>query len=297
MGQQISQKTKNKLLVLQQDEINSYHTYNLLADRLKDDNYAQTMREIAAQEYKHCHLWKKYTEKDLKPQMAKVRFFAFLSRLLGLTFGVKLMEKGEEAAQKAYAEILDTIPEAKEVMEEEEKHEHQLIDMIDEEALKYAGSVVLGLNDALVELTGALAGLTLAFQNTRLIALTGLITGISASFSMAASEYLSQKNEQEEGDEEGQDPIKSAIYTGLAYIVTVIALVVPYLIFTNYLVALGFTLINAILVIAIFNYYISIAKDLNFRKRFMEMALISLGVAAISFLVGFIVNSVFGLEV
>ena len=297
---EITQEIRNKLLVLQQDEVNAYHTYNSLSKQLQDEGNANTMRKIALQEKKHYEIWKKYTGKELKPQMGKVRFFNFISRVLGITFGVKLMENGEDEAQEAYAEILDTVPEAKAVMEEEEVHEHQLIDMLDEEALKYAGSVVLGLNDALVELTGALAGLTLAFQNTNLIALTGLITGISASFSMAASEYLSQKNEQRDGDgddEDGQDPIKSAIYTGLAYIVTVVALVLPYLIFDHYLVALGFTLVNAILVIAIFNYYISVAKDLNFRKRFLEMAVISLGVAAISFVVGFVVNSVFGLEV
>jgi len=298
MEANVSKEVRKKLLFLQQDEINSYHTYNRLANRITDEHNANAMRQIAKQEQKHYDIWKKYTNKDLKPQMGKVRFFSFISRFLGITFGVKLMEKGEEAAQIAYGEILEEVPEAMTVMKEEEVHEDELLAMIDEEALTYAGSVVLGLNDALVELTGALAGLTLAFQNTRLIALTGLITGISASFSMAASEYLSQKNEQDETeDEEAQDPVKSAIYTGLAYIVTVVALVLPYLLFSNYLVALGFTLLNAILVIAVFNYYISVAKDLNFRKRFVEMAIISLGVAAISFLVGFVVNSVFGLEV
>ena len=67
--------------------------------------------------------------------------------------------------------------------------------MIREKQLDYVGSIVLGLNDALVELTGALAGLTLALQNTRLIAIAGLITAIAASFSMAASEYLSNKSD------------------------------------------------------------------------------------------------------
>jgi VIT1/CCC1 family predicted Fe2+/Mn2+ transporter len=47
-----------------------------------------------------------------------------------------------------------------------------------------------------VELTGALSGLTLAFRNTRLIAMAGLITGIAASLSMAGSEYLATKSEE-----------------------------------------------------------------------------------------------------
>ena len=297
MEQSITPEVMEKLLFLQQDEMNAFHTYTRLADKVKDPQNSKTLRKIAAEEKKHYEIWKGYTGKTLKPQLSKVRFFTLVASLFGLTFGIKLMEKGEDKAQAAYAEILDAVPEAKAVMEEEEIHEDELMGMLDEEALRYGGSVVLGLNDALVELTGALAGLTLAFQNTRLIALTGLITGISASFSMAASEYLSQKNEIEANGESEQDPMKSAIYTGIAYIVTVIALILPYLIFSNYLVALGFTLLNAILVIALFNYYISVTKDLNFSQRFFEMAVISLGVAMISFLVGFVVNQFFGLDV
>jgi len=178
------------------------------------------------------------------------------------------------------------------VLADEEKHEGELLDMLDEESLKYAGSVVLGLNDALVELTGALAGFTLAFQNTRIIALAGLITGISASFSMAASEYLSTKS-----DEDEQNPIKAAVYTGIAYLFTVIFLVLPFFIFKQYLVSMGMTLLNAILIIAIFNYYISVAKDLSFRKRFLEMATISLGVAVFSFIIGNIIGRVLGVDI
>jgi len=164
--------------------------------------------------------------------------------------------------------------------------------MLDEEVLKYTGSVVLGLNDALVELTGTLAGLTFAFQNTALIALSGLIVGISASFSMAASEYLSAR--AGDGD---TNPVRSALYTGLAYIFTVIILVLPYLLLDNYLLCLGWTLVNAILIIAFFNFYLAVAKDLDFKKRFLEMAAISIGVAVFSFAVGYLIRQLFGIEI
>lgn len=202
------------------------------------------------------------------------------------------MELGEEKAQKAYAELIDLIPEARQILTDEEKHEDELLEMLDEESLNYAGSVVLGLNDALVELTGALAGLTFAFQNTQVIALAGLITGISAAFSMAASEYLSSKSEGGE-----KSPVKSAVYTGIAYIITVAILILPYLIAKNYLVSLAWTIANAILVIAIFNFYISVARGFDFKKRFFEMSLISLGVALFSFVIGNIVRRVFGINV
>ena len=202
------------------------------------------------------------------------------------------MEKGEEQAQEAYAEVLETVPAVKEPWEDEGEHEELLLDLLDEDVLKYIGSVVLGLNDALVELTGTLAGLTFAFQNTKLIALSGLITGISASFSMAASEYLSSRAEEGE-----TRPTRSALYTGIAYIFTVMVLVFPYLVLENYLICLGWTLINAILVIAVFNFYLAVARDLRFGKRFLEMAAVSVGVAAFSFGVGYLIRRVFGIDI
>jgi VIT1/CCC1 family predicted Fe2+/Mn2+ transporter len=283
---------KNRILILQKEELNGHYTYLKLAGAVKDEHNAQILNRIAQEELKHYQIWKRYTETDITPNKLRIRFYYWLSKIFGLTFGIKLMELGEEKAQENYAGLIDLIPEAKMVLAEEEKHEDELLAMLDEESLKYAGSVVLGLNDALVELTGALAGLTFAFQNTRLIALAGLITGISAAFSMAASEYLSSKSEGGE-----KSPLKSAIYTGIAYIITVTILILPYLIAKNYLVSLGWTIANAILVIAVFNFYISVAKGFDFKKRFLEMSLISLGVALFSFVVGNIIRKVFGINV
>lgn len=284
-------KINQELLKLQQDEISSYYTYQKLAEINRDKNNAETLRKIAKQEQNHYQVWKSYTKKNVKPNRIKIQVYYWIAKILGLTFGIKLMELGEENAQEKYRHILKTIPEIEQVLHEEELHEKELLEIIDEEGLKYAGSIVLGLNDALVELTGALAGLTFAFQNTRLIALAGLITGISASFSMAASEYLSTKAEG--GD---QIPMKSALYTGIAYIFTVAALILPYLIFSNYLICLGVTISVAILIIAFFNYYISVAKDLPFRQRFLEMSLISLGVAFFSFIIGILIRQFIGIE-
>ena len=164
--------------------------------------------------------------------------------------------------------------------------------MIDEEKLKYVGSVVLGLNDALVELTGALAGLTFALSSARLVASAGAITGIAASLSMAASEYLSTKSEGG-----GKSPIKAAVYTGIAYTLTVAALILPYLLLSHLLISLGLMLIIAVVIIYAFTFYICVVKGLNFRKRFLEMLFISLGVAGLSFLIGLGVRVLLKVEV
>ena len=276
----------------QRNEITEHHIYLKLSKREKDKRNAQTLQRIGDDELRHYHFWKEYSGEEIKPNRWKIFMFYWVSRIFGITFGIRLMEKGEEGAQEEYQKACEYIPEAKQIVIDEDEHEEELIGLLKEKKLDYVGSIVLGLNDALVELTGTLAGLTFALQNTRLIAVAGLITGIAASFSMAASEYLSTKSE---GD--GSNALASSIYTGLAYIGTVIILILPYLLFTNYFVCLAMTLAFAILVILFFNYYIAIAKKLNFKKRFWEMFSISMGVAAFTFGIGYLIRMFLGVDV
>lgn len=282
----------NQLVAAQMNEITEYHIYSRLAKKIKSRENSRILMKIAEDERKHHDFWKEYTKREAKPRKWKIFTFFWVSRIFGLTFGIKLMERGEEQAQINYEKITRAIPEASHIVEEEDAHEKELISLIEEERLNYVGSIVLGLNDALVELTGALAGLTFALQNTRLIALAGLITGVAASFSMAASEYLSTKSEGE-----GEKALKSALYTGIAYITTVLLLILPYLLLTNYLLCLLLTLTAALLIILFFNFYISIAKDYSFKKRFFEMAGLSLGVAVFTFGIGYLIRILLGIEV
>src|SRR6266511_979663 len=276
---QLSDSVRKQVLIFQQTEITEHHIYKRLARKVNSPENAKIIEQIAEDELRHYNGWKKYTNQEVQPRWFLVWFYYLLSVAFGFTFGIKLMEHGETIAQKNYADVSSDIPEAEKFQHEEDVHEERLINMLDEERLRYAGSVVLGLNDALVELTGALAGLTLALQNVKLIALSGLITGIAASLSMAASEYLSTRSEQTD-----KQPVRAAIYTGIAYIITVFLLILPYLLFTNFYLDLAWALVTAILIIAIFNYYISVAKDEPFRPRFLEMAGLSFGVATFSFI-------------
>lgn len=280
----------NALISAQKNEITEYHIYLELAAKCRDRNNAEVLRNIGEQELKHAGFWKTKTGIDVKPDRGRIARTVFLARLLGLTFVLKLMENKEGTGSRLYHALSASVPEAAGMAEEEQTHEKEILQMLDEERLEYVGSIVLGLNDALVELTGALAGFTLALGNTRLISLAGLVTGISASLSMAASDYLSSKAE---GDARAK---KSAVYTGISYIITVMLLILPFLLMTDKFIALAITLATAVLIIFFFNYYLAVSKDLNFRHRFLEMTIISLGVAAFSFLVGFLLKQAFGIE-
>jgi len=289
---ELSQELHAQLLTFQQNEITEHHIYTKLAETTSLAENRRILKQIAADELRHYQEWIKYTHQEVKPDKLKVWLYYWISRIFGLTFGLKLMERGEEKAQDSYEHLRPWIAEVDAIIHDEDKHEEALLELLDEERLRYVGSIVLGLNDALVELTGALAGLTLALQNTQLIALSGAITGIAAALSMAASEYLSTKSE-----ETSKEPFKASVYTGLAYILTVLVLIAPYLFLQNYYLCLAWVLTAAVLIIALFNYYISVVKDEPFRKRFLGMAGVSLGVAGLSFLIGYVARIVLDVEI
>jgi VIT1/CCC1 family predicted Fe2+/Mn2+ transporter len=288
----LSEETKRQLLGYQRDEITEHHIYQRLARMQKSAENRRILESLSADEKRHYDEWKSYTGEDVPVNWTKVRLFCLITRIFGLTFGTKLMERGETGAQQSYANLPAEIEQGKTIAEEENNHENALLGMLDEERLRYIGSVVLGLNDAIVELTGALAGLTLALQNTQLIALTGSITGIAAALSMAASEYLSTKTEAA-----SQQPLKAAFYTGTTYVMTVIILIAPFLLLSNYYLSLACTLVAVVLIIAFFNFYISVAMDQPFKKRFTEMALLSFGVAGLSFVLGRLMRVLLGVDI
>ena len=250
-------------------------------------------KRIAKDEACHAQIWQKYTNQTVRPCWIRLIWYTFLTYVLGYTFVVKVLENGEYTGVQEIKALEKDVPEVHEIIIQEKEHERHLIDMLDEERLNYVGAMVLGLNDALVELTGTIAGLTFVLTNTTLIALAGIITGSAATLSMAASNYLA---ERADGNPKA---LKASIYTGIAYLVTVVFLVLPYLLAPAhmYLQALSCMIGIAILTIFLFNYYIATVRSERFMPRFIEMAGISLSVAFISFLIGLLAKLFFNIDI
>jgi len=287
----MNQKIFNSLLQVQKREITEYHVYLFLSKKTSGKN-KKIIEEIAHQEKKHYEILKKITKKEVSPSKLKLFLYVLISKIFGLNFTLQLMEIGERYSQSFYSSLIkkDRSLKTLKIIDDETKHEKKLISLIDERRLSYIGSFVLGLNDALVELTGALAGLTLALNNTKIIAMVGLITGIAASMSMAVSNYLAAKEENK------KNPLFSGYVTGLAYIFTVITLIFPFFFLSKPIFALGVSLMLAVLVIALFNFYTAVIKQRSFLLSFLKMAVISLSVALINFGIGFLVKKIFSID-
>jgi len=280
---------QDQILVLQKAEIEGYYQYLFVSRKMKDRKAAAVVEKIGKDELRHYKVFRKYSgvehitnKKHIKRMLFKYNILQFL---FGVTFVLKIFEKKESDVTN-YKLLQDEAPK--------------------EERLDYMGSIVLGLNDALVELTGALAGFTLSLSNNITIASIGLITGLAATMSMAASAFLSANSDAEPGDktsediakeaeDEGPSPKKKAAVTGFAYLVTVIFLTLPFFLLNNRFIALGTMLVLAILIIALFNYYYSVVKSSSFIRSFGQMVIISMGVAAASFVISFFVTKIFGI--
>ena len=275
--------------VFQKSEITEYEIYKYLAGRVRGLKSRRILSQIADDEMRHYNVWKTYTRQDVAPNRIKVWFITFISLVFGFTFAVKLMENSEKRAHFLYSRFPGSFKEVNGIIRDEEEHEQALQMIFDEERLQHIGSVVFALNNALVELMGVLAGLTFALQNSRAVALTASITGIAAALSMGASIYLAAKSEQG-----ATNPLVTAFSTGFAYILTVLLLIAPFFIFNDLVRSFGASLFLAIVIIGLFNYYISVVRHLSFKSRFLEMVALCSSVAALSFLAGYLIRVAFG---
>lgn len=281
------------LLRIQQSEMTEAAAYHAMVDAIKDERNREALTRLADEIASQVRTLETYTNKQLAADERKVKRYARMARVFGFTFAAKLMDRRKIKFVNHSKKLLSEMPEVEKMQADEQKRDDELFALLNEKRLSYVGAMILGMNDAIVEITGTLAGLTLAMQNTRLIALSGLIIGVAATLSMAASEYLAERS-----DGKG-DAAKSGLMTGGAYFITVVILLLPYLILDDkmYLLAMGIMLVLVVLILAGFNFYTSVARDVSFGKNFGQMCAISLGVAALSFVLGYAVRTFLGVDV
>lgn len=282
-----------KALKQQQSEINDHTIYKALASHQDNEKNKEVFERIAKDEKAHYEFWVRITNQQIEAQKLVVWWYIILVKIFGTSFALKSLEKRESGAEEFYKELFEIYPESKKIYKQEVEHEFELIDMLNDKKLLYAGAIVLGMNDALVELTGTLSGIALAFDKSLTVGLTGLIMGIAASLSMAGSAYFEAK----ENPSEDINPLVYSLYTGVSYILTTTILVVPFFIFEVMSYSLIMMFISAFLAIISYNFYISVAKDLSFSKRVIQMSAITFGVALISFGIGYVVKYYFGIEI
>ncbi|MFN3622395.1 MAG: rubrerythrin family protein, partial [Nitrososphaerales archaeon] len=210
------------------DEFNDYVIYKSLANVERDASRKEILSNLSQKEYEHYVFWLQLTNYQPKPPSTlRIKLIVVLRRLLGLVFIARLLERHERSVVRWYRELSDVLPPKERetlfhIIREEEEHEKMLIGQIEETIIKYLGYVVLGIADAIIEISGVHAGFLGATDVTIVAGMAGLVVGFAASISMAIAAYLQAKQVPT------IVPFKAAILTGTTYISTVILQALPF---------------------------------------------------------------------
>ena len=278
------------------NELTEHIMYHKLALMEKEPANREALERLSAQEKTHYEFWQSLLPeaeaKKIRARWYTVWGISFLRMAFGVTFITKFLETHEKDSQKKYAAIAAAIPESHKVrfaqiIEDEKSHERALIAQLKEKRVSYIGFIVLGLADAIVEITGVHAGFLGVTGSTLIAGVAGVIVGFSAAISMGSAGYLQAK----------QDPGKSAILSGFitwaSYFCSVILLALPYFLIRVMIPAFIVSASVGIVLVAGFTFYGAVAFDRKFWREFFETVGLMLGTALATFLLGLIVGAVF----
>lgn len=281
------------------DEYTDSLVYKRLAEsnRTRDPKLKEILTKLSEEENRHYEFWLKYASKQkVQPNMLAVYFTIFLRFLFGVTFAVKFLEKHEEDVIRKYKSVAHLIPEADRagfdsMVSDEVQHENVFLTQTEGKYIKYISFVVLGLADAIVEISGIHAGSLGIYSSTELTGLAGIVAGAAASIAMASAAYAQAK----QGFQGSAST--SAVFTGVSYFVNAVILAMPYFLTKVMGVAIGISIFLAIVIIAFISYYNSIISNARFFRDFAELAGITLGASAALFVFGLVIRSVIGISI
>ncbi|MGB9630749.1 MAG: VIT1/CCC1 transporter family protein [Candidatus Methanodesulfokora sp.] len=280
------------------DEYADYIAYKRLVSIEFNKERKKKLEVIAKTEHDHFDFWKKYSF-PFKPSLKSIlySYFLMLLRLIfGVTFAIKLLERGEEKAVERYRTALDLMQTEEDkkaverIIQDELEHERYFVSQLDEVIVKYMSALVLGLADAIIEITGTHAGTLGTTNSTIITGAVGLVVGISAAISMASASYLQTKHET------GKSPTIAALITGSGYILAVALMSLPYFILNNILLAFVISIAISILLVMIFTFQGSVYTNSSFIVDFLQTVGLVLGVALLAYFLGDILSATLGIR-
>ncbi len=273
------------------DEYSDYTLYDRLSRTVKEGSqFAEALKELSATEHRHFEFWRRYVPgEEPRVSRAKILWILLLRRVLGLTFASRYLDRHESKVVDEYGALAHLIPEQdrksfEEMVADERGHEKEFEGRIETSAVQYISFVVLGLADALVEITGIHAGSLGLYHRTVIAGLAGVLAGAAASLAMASASFAQAKQ-----GFKGSARL-SATYTGVSYFVTAVILATPYFLTSDMVYALSVSLTLAVLILAVTTYYSSIITEKPFTKDFLEILAIMFAVTLVLYLFGYAVR-------
>ena len=122
MSKTLTKKQMEECLTAQQGELDAVYLYEKLAKRVKDEADKIAFTRLAGDEARHAEVFRKYTNKDLKPKITKGLVVPLMYSILGKKKVYPVIAKAEYDAADKYKHLLSDFPEVEAVMNDEVHH-------------------------------------------------------------------------------------------------------------------------------------------------------------------------------
>lgn len=310
--------TLGEKLVL--DELFDLSLYREFAKTAKGEA-KKTLEELIPIEEKHLAFWQEFFKVPAARLDFGRRVRLFVLALVGRFFGEAgihlVLEAIEVYGVRKYLTLWRQYEgqplggAVKEILEDELRHEDLVVSRLAERKInpERIRNIVLGLNDGLVEIVGAVSGFFAAFQNPAAVLVASFTVAVAGAFSMAAGTFSAVSSEREvrnievrkkrflgegENDELPVQPFGSALAVGLSYFLGALVPVLP--VFWGAANIL-FPFLAAGFMIAIVSFVLAFLSGMEVKKRIAINLLILALAIGVTYIAGTVVQKYWGIEI
>ena len=269
--------------------------YRILSERESDPWRKRILVRLHKIESEHVSIYSRISgTKTVYVDWRVVRALVILKSLIGTELVIKIMENRESRMESIIRANLAHYGKSVKAVLASERNEDKLKSkmLLFSPVLSNIRDVVFGMNDGLVEIVAAVAGIGAALQTPVLVLVAGMIVAISGTLSMAGGAYLSTDYQNTIEKTRGKDfkymsPIRSAAYVGISYIIGAMFPLMPFIFGIGGYHGIAISILLTALVLVFSSALISIIGNKPVVRRIATTLLITLGIAAITILLGY----------
>jgi VIT1/CCC1 family predicted Fe2+/Mn2+ transporter len=306
----------------------------LVLDELFDLSLYRSLREFAgaglrpvldqliAIEERHYALWQKFFELSVAsldpPRRLKLGLIRLICRLFGERAIHMVLEAIEVYGIRKYLALWELYKNeplgatVREILEDEFGHEDAIVAQAGGRQISAdrVRNIFLGLNDGLVEILGAVSGFFAAFGQSTMVLIAGATTAVAGSLSMGAGAYVAASSEQEvtrtqeeksrflgrptDGAGRPEPAFRSAVIIGASYMLGALVPILPVLLGAT--TALASVLAGAVTILFV-STVLAFLSGMAIRKRAATNLVILAAAVGVTYAIGLLVRSLWGIEV
>ncbi len=314
-AQQADRDLARKLIL---DELFDLSLYEAL--RTVTTGRVQTiLGELIEVETKHFAFWQRFFGIQVAAldwgRRAKLWVLVGVCRLFGAWAVQLVLEAIEVYGVRKYLTLWEAYEDGplgeavREVLEDEFKHEDAVVTGLGKPTIhpEQIRNILLGLNDGLVEILGAVSGFFAAFGNAATVLVAASTVSVAGAISMGAGAFVASSSEHEmrrtelgkrrflgEGvssGESGGRPLGAALLVGVSYLAGALVPVLPILLGAR--TALS-SFVTGGSVIVLVSMVLAFLSGMNVTKRILMNLVIMAAAVGITYAIGAVAKSVWG---